>query len=257
MRMSRPVAIALLLVCLCCGFAGATEHVLYQVSTINALMQGIYDGPTTIGALLAQGDFGIGTFTGLEGEMVVLDGKCYQVRSDSLVGEVPETTTTPFAAVTSFTEDMSFPVMEPLSLEELEQVIDARLPTRNMFYALKVVGEFSAISTRSVPRQQPPYLPLTEVVKRQSVFEMRGVQGTIVGLRCPDYVAGINVPGYHLHFLRADRQAGGHVLEGIINSGTVSVSVLSTFTLVLPGDAAFAAADLTRTTPAEVQAVER
>ncbi len=256
MRRMRHIAISWLLVCLCCVYAGAAEQALYQISTINALMQGIYDGATTIESLLAHGDFGIGTFTGLDGEMVVLDGKCYQIRADSLAGEVAETTTTPFAAVTSFTEDMTFPVTGPLSLEELEQVIDARLPTRNMFYALKIVGEFDALSARSVPRQPPPYAPLTEVVKGQSVFEMRGVQGTLVGLRCPEFIAGINVPGYHMHFLRADKQAGGHVLGGTMKSGTVSIAVLSTFTLVLPQDPAFATADLTSTTPAEVEAVE-
>jgi len=258
MKRNRLLALALCLIWLgCAACAGAAEGVLYQVSTLNALLQGIYDGPTTVGTLLAHGDFGLGTFTHLDGEMVVLDGTCYQVRSDGQVVAMPDTATTPFAAVTTFTTDLSFPVRGPLTLAELEKVIDDKLPTLNLFYALKITSDFDLLRTRSVPRQEPPYLPLATVVQHQSIFEMHDVQGTIVALRSPAFVAGINVPGYHLHFLRADKQAGGHVLDGVIKSGVVDIEVLPTFTLALPSDPAFAAADLTTDNPAEVHAVEK
>lgn len=252
----RPLVLLLTLLCMS-TFASAAEHVLYQVSTINALMQGIYDGPTTVGSLLAQGNFGLGTFTQLDGEMVVLDGTCYQVRSDGQVAVMPKTATTPFAAVTTFTADNSFPVTTSMTLEVLEKMIDAKLSNKNIFYAVKITGTFSMLHARSVPKQHQPYPLLTTVVQTQPVFEMHDVQGTIVAFRCPMYVAGINVTGYHLHFLGAGFKTGGHVMDCTLSNGAIQIAELSTFSLALPHDAAFAAADLTTSNPADVQKVEK
>lgn len=54
--------------------AYSSDDILYQVSTINALLEGIYDGDTSYGELKQHGDFGIGTFSGLDGGMIELDG---------------------------------------------------------------------------------------------------------------------------------------------------------------------------------------
>ena len=250
-------------VILCCALfcatlvAPAAEHVLYQVSTINALLQGIYDGATTVKTMLWHGDFGLGTFQELDGEMVVLDGECYQIRSDGTVAAMPDTTLTPFAAVTTFTPDITLRVTEPTTLSELEQAIDKVLPSLNHAYAIKVTGDFVSLRARSVPRQTKPYPVLTTVVETQPVFAMDDVAGTLVAFRCPTFVAGIAVTGYHLHFLRADRKAGGHVLDCVLKSGTVEISRLSSLLLALPDDPAFNGADLTSNTPADVKKVEK
>lgn len=55
---------------------------LFQASTINALVEGINEGDTTVKELKKHGDFGIGTFDDLDGEMIELDGKFYQIKSD-------------------------------------------------------------------------------------------------------------------------------------------------------------------------------
>jgi acetolactate decarboxylase len=237
--------------------ATAAEHVLYQVSTINALLQGIYDGPTTVRTLLTHGNFGLGTFNQLDGEMVVLDGVCYQIRADGTVSVMPGTASTPFAAVTTFTRDLTLRLTGPLSLAAVEAAIDKALPSPNRFYAIKITGDFASLRARSVPRQQHPYPPLTTVVQTQPVFAMPHVSGTLVAFRCPPFVAGLNVTGYHLHFLRADRKAGGHVLDGVLTAGTVQIAILPTFQLALPDDPVFNAANLTTGTPAEVQQVEK
>ncbi len=244
---------------LCCSavVSMAAKHVLFQISTINALMQGIFDGPTTVRSLLTHGDFGIGTFNHLDGEMVILDGACYQIRADGAVTKMPDTTFTPFAAVTTFTRDIIVQQTSPSTLPELEAIIDKVLPSYNRFYAIKITGEFTTLRARSVPKQQQPYPPLTTVVKTQPVFEMKDVVGTIVAFRCPTFVAGINVTGYHLHFLRADHKAGGHVLDCVLKSGTVQIEVLPTFQLALPDDHVFDTADLSTSTPADIQKVEK
>ena len=126
--------------------------------------------------------------------------------------KVAESETSPFAAVTPFEADINVPLEPGSDWDEIIAQIDQQIPTDNLFYAIRLTGIFKSVKTRSVPRQTPPYPPLVEVVKTQPVFTWQDVAGTVVGFRCPAFVKGINVPGYHLHFLIADRQAGGHIL---------------------------------------------
>jgi alpha-acetolactate decarboxylase len=86
---------------------------LYQRSTIGALLAGIFDGDETVGELLTRGDFGLGTFNALDGEMVVLDGACYHLRSDGTVELANLAARTPFAAVTRFEAEHAFTVSKP------------------------------------------------------------------------------------------------------------------------------------------------
>ena len=188
------------------------QDVLYQTSTINALLEGIYDGEETFGELKKYGDFGLGTFNALDGEMVAVDGKFYQIKTDGIAYPVSSSMNTPFAVVTFFKPDKIFIIDKVKNYEELKKFIDERLPSKNIFYAIKIEGNFEYIKTRSVPRQKKPYPPLVEVVKKQSIFTFHNVKGTIVGFRCPSFVKGLNVPGYHLHFITEDRKAGGHIL---------------------------------------------
>ena len=108
---------------------------LVQVSTIDALLGGIFDGEVTIEKLLQQGNFGLVTFNTLDGEMVVLDGVCYQIKSDGKVSMPAPTVKTPFAAVTSFEPDIKATFAGPLTLEQMQFKIDSLLPTKNMIYA--------------------------------------------------------------------------------------------------------------------------
>jgi ABC-type antimicrobial peptide transport system permease subunit len=81
---------------------------LFQTSTINALLEGVYDGDTDINTLSKHGDLGIGTFNALDGEMIVLNGTFYQIKSDGKAYVVSNQTKTPFAAVTHFASDQMF-----------------------------------------------------------------------------------------------------------------------------------------------------
>ena len=64
---------------------GLDHSTLFQVSTTGALVQGVYNEAVTVGGLRTHGDFGLGTFEGLDGEMVVLDGKFYQAHADGSI----------------------------------------------------------------------------------------------------------------------------------------------------------------------------
>ena len=212
----------------------AQRETLSQVSTIEALMEGLYDGVMTYGELERYGDFGIGTFDNLDGEMVGFDGSFYQVRTDGVAYEVSDNMTTPFAEVTFFDADLRQDLPEGLDYEQLREYVDGILPTVNIFHAIMVEGTFSYMKTRSVPAQEKPYPPLDEVIQHQTTFVFNDVEGTMVGFRCPEFVTDINVPGYHLHFLNDNRDAGGHVLEFVVEDAVISVDHTSDFYMILP-----------------------
>jgi acetolactate decarboxylase len=212
----------------------AGRETLTQVSTINALMAGVYDGVLTCGKLKGYGDFGVGTFNALDGEMVVLDGQIYQVKSDGKVYEAPDTETTPFAAVTYFDPDLEVIIPAGTDLPGLQTALDSVIPSFNNFYAIRIHGTLKYLKVRSVPGQSKPYPPLTEVTAKQAVFEYNEVKGTVVAFRCPPYVNGVNVAGYHWHFLSDDRRTGGHVLG--LQTGDVKTQLDYTpeFLMILP-----------------------
>ncbi len=222
----------------------AKQETLTQISTIDALLNGIYDGETNLKQVAEFGDFGIGTFQALDGEMIVLDGTVYQVTSDGKVLLPAGDKKTPFAAVTFFEPDVTHNFPSGTNFKSFEQLLDTLIPTENIFYGVKIKGNFEKVKTRSVPRQKKPYPPLKEVAKTQPVFEFENIEGTMVGFRCPPYVKGVNVPGYHLHFLTKDKTGGGHVLDFTTGNIQVTVDYTSKFTLILPEQENFYATDL-------------
>lgn len=218
---------------------GPDRDVLYQVSTIDALMAGLFDGWVTTGELKRHGDFGLGTFDRLDGEMTVVDGIVYQITSDGLVHKPSDSVTTPFAAVTCFDRDITSAIPHEMTLPTLKDFLDSLLPSKNVFYAIRIDGTFPRIKTRSVPRQSKPYPKLAGVTEHQPEFELTNVKGTIVAFRCPYYVKGVNVPGYHMHFITADRKQGGHLLDCTISGGTAALDTTGKFFLLLPSDRDF------------------
>ncbi len=188
-------------------------HVLFQASTIGALLDGAYDGDVTFGELAEHGDLGLGTLNALDGEMIAVDGRFYRADVDGDVEEIEPTLRTPFAAVAWFDPSLERQLDGPLSYEELLAELDAVAADPDASCAIRIDGEFELVRARSVPRQLPPYQPLGDVVAEQRVFELGDVAGSVVGFRFPDYARGLEVDGYHLHFISADRTRGGHVLD--------------------------------------------
>lgn len=240
-----------------CSSLRGSDGVLFQVSTINALLEGVYDGTLSFGELKKHGDTGTGTFDALDGEMIGLDGVFYQIKADGAVYPVSDSMKTPFAAVTFFTPNRSAVIIAPIDAASLEAYLDSQLPTVNIPYAIKIEGTFSYVRTRSVPAQKKPYPPLLEVVKNQPVFEFRNVKGTIVGFRFPEYMKGLNVAGYHLHFITEDRRAGGHLLECRIHDASVEIASLPKLSLELPEQKDFYRVYLSGERQKEVERVEK
>lgn len=217
----------------------------YQVSTLGALNIGVYEGALTLTELKQHGDFGLGTFEGLDGEMVVLNGKIYQIKTDGVAYPVTDGLKTPFSTVTFFRKDRSLRLAGEMNYQELRQKIDEQLTTPNLPLAIRIQGSFPYIKARSVPKQQPPYPPLDDVVsQQQQVFELRNVRGTLVGFRLPQYFENVNAAGYHFHFITSDRKAGGHVLDGDFLNPMADVETLRSWQMLLPNRTAFEQAPL-------------
>ena len=189
--------------------SGSNDHragELYQTSLMSALMAGIYEGEATYGQIRKYGDFGVGTFNDLDGEMVGFDGTFYQLRSDGSARPVTDDQKTPFAVVTFFQPDQELDVVQQMTKNDLVAAIEKGTDA-NLFSAVRVDGIFEEVRTRTVPRQVKPFPPLTEAAKHEVEKVFTNVEGTLAGFRSPAYAQGIGVAGFHLHFLRQDKHA--------------------------------------------------
>jgi acetolactate decarboxylase len=199
------------------------EHEAWQVSSIQALMDGRYEGDLTLGELVAHGDLGLGTVQHLDGELVVVDGRCWQVTASGAVVEPDASMRTPFAVVCRFAPGAPVELAGPLPLADLCARLDEAAPADEPVVAVRVDGRFRDLTVRSVPRQHPPYPPLAEVVAHQTNWRISELTGSLVGFRFPDDLQGIEVPGYHLHVLSDDRTVGGHVVDLVLEEGIALV----------------------------------
>lgn len=186
---------------------------VYQYSLFTALANSIYDGNMTVAGVKTKGDMGLGTYNGLDGEMIVNNGKVYQFPADGKVKMPADSSLVPFTVVKFFrpditvkTETIDYPVLKKLAVKQFS--------SPNFIYALKVSGTFSRIKCGSAEKQELPYeKTLSEAIVNRPVFEWKNVEGTLVGFWFPEYVGGVNLPGFHLHFISADETKAGHVLE--------------------------------------------
>jgi acetolactate decarboxylase len=234
------------------------QDTITQNATIDALLTGAYDGSMTCRELLSHGSLGIGTFDRLDGEMVLVDGGLYQVKADGKVYTPDRALTTPFAAVCAFSPDGKVAFDQGSDYAAVQRALDKLAPNPNLFCAVRIRGIFSRMHTRSVPPQEKPYPPLAEVTSHQPEFHLEDIPGQIVGFRCPAWVKGINVPGYHLHFISDDRTVGGHILGFEMAEGRGEVDICHRLLLILPGqDEMFGAADLSKDRAGELEAVEK
>lgn len=234
------------------------RHEVFQTSVMSALLDGVYDGEMTIGELLGHGDFGLGTFDALDGELLILDGVAHQLSADGGARRASPDQTTPFAVVTKFVTHQRLQPPTGATRAEVAALIGASVPSHNLLYGVRMTGHFERVTTRTVVRQERPYRPLVEVTRGEPVVEHVDVEGVVAGFRTPAYEGGIGVPGGHVHFIDTAQRRGGHVLDFLADQITVEVCIGTDLHLSLPMTDAFAHADLDHDdAEAEVEAAER
>src|SRR2546423_10300746 len=216
---------------------------LYQISTSSALVEGVYSGSVCSSVLLEHGDFGLGTFEGLDGEMVILDSQIYQVadrvrhRTDDFL--------VPFASITHFRARSSFEIDNVACLKGIDLACDQQRISDNLFYALRLDGIFETIHARAV-HTVPQNTRLLDAAKTQSEFDFENIEGTLVGFWSPRYSSSFSVPGYHLHFISKDRTKGVHLLDCSARKLKVRVQVLSEYDIRLPESGPFLTTNLSK-----------
>jgi acetolactate decarboxylase len=218
-------------------------HTMFQVSTVNALVEGIYQGAVRVATLREHGDLGLGTFEGLDGEMVIVDGHFFQVRSDGSVREVDDNVLSPFAIITGFAPESAVTLDHCPDLAHLASRFDVLRHSDNIFFALRVDGKFDYVKTRAMCRTKEGVPPPYSV---QPEFEFHDIAGTLVGFWSPEYVKTLNVPGYHLHFISTDRAHGGHLLQCRGRGLHLQIQREGNYHIALPETTDFLKADLRR-----------
>jgi acetolactate decarboxylase len=220
-------------------------HTLFQVSTSAALVEGVYQGAVRVSRLLRHGDFGLGTFVDLDGEMAVLDGVCYQISATGAVAPVDGDRLIPYAVVTRFSAAFRADHQEIPNVDALVAACDQLRDSNNVFYAFRARGTFHTVKTRVMrPVLEGTTLKMAASAQQEFCFEQ--LHGTLIGLWSPGFAASFSVPGYHFHFLSEDRQKGGHVLECRASDVDIEGCSINEMHVSLPETEEFLRADLTR-----------
>ena len=230
-------------------------HTLFQVSTSRSLVAGKYGGVVTCEKLLEHGDFGLGTFAGLNGEMIVVEGHVFRIESSGKISEARPSDEAPFATVTRFDPTVDEPLEATTSFDDLKSHLDKFRRSDNLFYAIQIDGTFNYIKTRAVCAPEPG-ATLLDAAKAQHEFEFTGGSGTLIGIYSPSFSGAVSVPGYHIHYLSDDRTQGGHLLQIQTARVRLRVQELEDFHIALPETEEFLKADLSRDTSNDLNKAE-
>lgn len=235
------------------------RETIYQVALLQSLTQGYYDGIIKVSELKEHGDIGIGTFEGVNGEMIVLDGKVYQALGDGTVKEADETETVPFSNVTFFDKDGSLELSDIKDIGTLKEKLNAMVEQngKNLFYFIKINGKFSVMNVRSEIKQEKPYKSLDKALETdQREFNYENIDGTVVALYCPDYMGGLNTPGWHFHFISDDKTKGGHMLDLKFDKAAAEYDATPAFEMYLTDNDDFQKMELAKDVTEAIKKVE-
>lgn len=237
------------------------KNKLFQVSTLQALAMGYTRAVMPVRELMQHGNFGLGTFVDLNGEMIVLDGTCYQADADGNTHTVPGDIDVPFAAVAFLEEERWITLPENLDYDRLKDELNNRIEEGfglNSMHMVRIDGYFEEVRARSEEPYRSQHVSLKEILsKTQKDFTFRELKGTLVCVYFPDYMDGINAPGWHLHFLSEDRAYGGHVFGFKMTHGTAVIDKIQNLEIQLPSDPAFDTYSLKNASQEEIKQVEQ
>lgn len=232
------------------------DNAVYLCAPVNAVVEGIYEEHIPFSEIKRHGDFGLGTFDMLDGEMVMLDGRIYQMTADGCVQEVGDDALTPFACVTHYRPEKFLELDGEFSYDDFLRRLQEPLPSPNIFYAFRIDGEFAHMKVRSVPKSEC-YIPLVEIAKEQPVFEFTSIPGTLAGFYTPEFMSSVSVPGMHMHFLSDDLAHGGHLLTCRPRRVRVGIQSIYSVELALPRTPYYLGWDFRRDVAQDLEKAEK
>jgi acetolactate decarboxylase len=229
---------------------------IYISTPINALVEGIYEENVSFAEIKRHGDFGLGIFNDLDGEMVMLNGTTYQINFKGQIDVVGDEALSPFACVTFFEPIFHEEIIDEIDYSAFVEMLYSLLLSPNLFYAIRVEGSFAHVKTRSFPRQES-YRPLAETAKSQTTFDFNEIEGILIGFFTPSFMASLNVPGFHLHFLSSDRKHGGHLLQCRPLKCRIDIQLIDKVEISLPITLDYLTQDFTRDIEKDLNKVEK
>jgi acetolactate decarboxylase len=232
------------------------ENKLYISSPINAILEGFHRDDITIGSLREKGDFGIGTFNHLDGEMIAMDGSFMRLDFDGNARPAESDWKTPYAVMCHFKPTLTERIDALMDFGKFSEYLKRMLPSDNMFYAICMTGKFHSVDTRSVPKTEKN-LPLAEVTPHQKVRHFKNIEGRLVGFYTPPFVPSVSVPGYHFHFINSDFSEGGHLLSCAPESLEIRMQVFFSLELTLPKTLDYLTASFVRDARRDLEKAER
>ncbi|WP_035766260.1 acetolactate decarboxylase [Butyrivibrio sp. NC2002] len=236
------------------------ENTMYQVSTLQALILGYSRTVINVDELIQHGDTGLGTFEDVNGEMIVMDGHCYRADQFGNITEVDPSTGIPFAAVARLYGNQQFQLNDMPNVASIQTELTRKIEEvfgLNSMHIVRIDGEFGKIDARSEGPYRSHHIRLKEILfNTQQSFLFENIRGSLVGVYFPDYMDGINMPGWHLHFLSEDRTKGGHVFDASIIKGAARVDKITSIHINLPKEASFDTYSLKEDLESEIKSVE-
>lgn len=229
---------------------------IYQIGTMNSLINGVLEGDVTLKRLAQKGDFGIGTYNHVAGEMILLDKTFYQIGKEGIVRRASQSIKTPFAVVTFFHKKQVYRTYHKHTLKQLKAFIDTKIISKNLIYAIKIIGDFSKVQMRAMKTQKHSCHSLKQE-KNQYQYSLNSSKGTLVGFWFPQFMNNINVPGYHFHFLDMDKKRGGHLFNCISHASRIEISTAYNFHLELFQTTKFLQANLIASKIKEIKKLEK
>jgi acetolactate decarboxylase len=216
-----------------------SSGVMWQNMPLIALLNGYMTGNVSVRDALREGDFGLGAFADLDGEMVVIDGRLFQIPADGKPRESQPGALLSYAQIIRFRPATKIPLPRGVSFDTIATVLKSRMAGPNASYAVRITGTFSQLTARAPRKQQPPYPPFCEATKTQAIFHLDGREGTMAGFIAPGYLSTVDSAGVHLHFLSRDRQSGGHVLAFETDAATAELQRVNRVIIDTPRDPKF------------------
>ncbi len=233
----------------------------YQVSTLQALALGFSKSVITVKELLRHGDMGLGTFEDVDGEMIVLDGKCYRAKNDGNVVPAEDERGVPFASVCCFQSERLEKLGRMDTIDRLKEWLTLRIEEDfglNSMYAVRIDGEFLKVDARSESGTKAHHVTLKDALSvTQKAFVFEDIKGTLVCVYYPDYMDGINAAGWHLHFLSDDKKYGGHVFDISLAQGDAAFCRITSVEIQIPDTPAFDTYALKAASKDEIKSVEQ
>lgn len=234
---------------------------MYQVSTLQALAMGYNQTVIKVEELIRHGDTGLGTFEGVDGEMIVADGRCYRALEDGSVEEAAGDLGVPFSSVCFFKGRRCCDLENVNDINELKTILTQLIEEDfglNSMHMVRIDGAFERVCARSESGQLTHHVTLKDMLQdKQKDFFFDETQGTLICVYYPDYMDGINAPGWHLHYISSDKTCGGHVFDVKLRRGQVRLDKISHIEIQIPLSPAFDTYSLKNASQDEIRQVEQ